>query len=355
MSKRYAGDEEIHTVNDYEGDSEEYEKKQAMKFKRIQKKRRAKRRNQIIFGFFVILAMVAGWGIATVETQIEAVLNQVERNPKEALSSVNVDETKLNSDKEIINILLIGADKRVDWAESGRSDSAMIATLDLKNKRLKLTSLMRDMYVAIPGHGEDRFNAAYSYGGVALVYQTIATNFGLKLDGYAVVDFAAFKEVINTIGGVEIELTDKEHTYLTTAYKKGSVLKLQPGLNNMNGTQALAYTRIRQDAKGDFGRTERQRKVLQSIFTKAKSMSLSELISLTEAIMPYIATDLENSEILAYVRDILLLGTTEIDQFRIPMDDTYTQKRIDNKAVLIPDIYTNTNALHDFIFNYNGN
>ena len=258
-------------------------------------------------------------------------------------------------DDRIINILLVGSDKRATWTQTGRSDSAMIATLDLKHKKLKLTSLMRDMYLTIPGYGENRFNAAYSFGGVSLMYETIASNFGIRLDGYAVVDFSAFKKVINTIGGVKITLTDEEHQYLTTAYKRGSVLDLQPGTNVMNGEQALAYTRIRQDAQGDFGRTERQRKVLQAIFTEAKSMSLAELISLAEELMPYISTDLTNDQIMSYMQSVLMLGTTQIDQMRIPIDNSYEQRRINNMAVLVPDMETNVNALQDFIYNYGGN
>jgi len=125
-------------------------------------------------------------------------------------------------------------------------------------------------------------------------------------------------------------------------------------LNNLNGEQALAYTRIRQDAKGDFGRTERQRNVIQSIFNEAKGMSGTDLIQLTEKLMPYISTDLTNEEIFSYMKSVVMLGTTEIDQMRIPVDNSYTQDRIRNMAVLIPDMEVNVKALNDFIFNYNG-
>ncbi len=320
----------------------------------IKKKQRIKMIKRSLFSLLIVLSMIAGWMIASVETQVNAVLNKMERDPTLDLSQVLIDEGVLTSDVEVINILLVGSDKRASWTESGRSDSTMIATLDLKNKRLKLTSLMRDMYVEVPGYGEDRFNASYSYGGVKLLYETIATNFGIKLDGYVIVDFTAFKEVINTVGGVKIELTQAEYEYLTTAYKKGSVLDVKPGENILNGTQALAYTRIRQDANGDFGRTLRQRNVLQSIFNEAKGMSFSELMNLTETMMPYLATDLTNKEIVSYMKSVVMLGTTEIDQMRIPVDNSYTQDRINKKAVLIPDLYVNRKALTDFIFSYNG-
>jgi len=298
------------------------------------------------------LSAATGFLLAEAKIRVYGVLDGLNREDGVSLSSVDLEDVDLVEDNRIINILLVGSDKRATWTQTGRSDSAMIATLDLKHKKLKLTSLMRDMYLTIPGYGENRFNAAYSFGGVSLMYETIASNFGIRLDGYAVVDFSAFKKVINTIGGVKITLTDEEYQYLTTAYKKGSVLDLQPGTNVMNGTQALAYTRIRQDAQGDFGRTERQRKVLQAIFTEAKSLSLSELIELAEELMPCISTDLSNDQIMSYMQSVLMLGTTEIDQMRIPVDNSYEQRRINNKAVLVPEMETNVNALQDFIYNY---
>ena len=300
----------------------------------------------------LLLSAATGFLLAEAKIRVYGVLDGLNREDGVSLSSVDLEDVDLVEDNRIINILLVGSDKRATWTQTGRSDSAMIATLDLKHKKLKLTSLMRDMYLTIPGYGENRFNAAYSFGGVSLMYETIASNFGIRLDGYAVVDFSAFKKVINTIGGVKITLTDEEYQYLTTAYKKGFVLDLQPGTNVMNGTQALAYTRIRQDAQGDFGRTERQRKVLQAIFTEAKSLSLSELIELAEELMPCISTDLSNDQIMSYMQSVLMLGTTEIDQMRIPVDNSYEQRRINNKAVLVPEMETNVNALQDFIYSY---
>ncbi|SFR93483.1 LCP family protein [Anaeromicropila populeti] len=311
---------------------------------------------RIVLVAFLMLAVVSGHVAARINHSMEEVLNLVERDPATDLSTVEVDSDNLVSDDKIINILLIGSDKRGSWKETGRSDSVMIATLDNKNKRIKLTSIMRDLYITIPSYGENRFNAAYSFGGVSLVYQTIADNFDLKLDGYVVVDFEAFKKVINIIGGVEIELTDAEQEYLVTHYKSGTVHELVPGVNNMDGNQALAYSRIRQDAKADFGRTERQRKVLAAIFKKAKSMPLSDLVELAKEIVQNVSTDLTNDEIISYMKSVLLLGTTELDQMRIPVDNSFRNERIGGKAVLVPDpdLEENKRALHDFIFLYNG-
>jgi len=300
-------------------------------------------------------AILGGHEAAKMKYQLTETLSLMDRDSEMDLSDVEVSDDKLLSQDKVVNILLVGADKREYWSQKGRSDSVMIATIDMKNKELKLTSLMRDMYVTIPGYENAKFNAAYSYGGISLLYQTIAENFGIKLDGYVIVDFAAFKNVINTIGGVDVEITQEECDYLLKTYadKKTSISKLQPGLNKMNGTQALAYTRIRYVGPGDFGRTQRQRNVLNAIFKEAKSMSFSELNGLADEILPCVKTDVTNDEIISYLMSVVMMGTTEIEQMRIPIDNGYTQDRINGQAVLIVDWEMNRDALTKFIFESN--
>lgn len=306
---------------------------------------------KIVLICLFVIAIGVGWVSAKVEIQINSILNNVNRDLNETLSDVDVGAYNLISDENIVNILLIGSDKRADWNDVGRSDCTMILTIDFKNNKLKLTSLMRDMYVQIPNIGQDKFNSAYSYGGVSLLYETIASCFGVKLDGYIIVDFEAFKSVINALGGVEVELTQAEYEYLTTAYKKGSVLELKQGLNNMNGSQALAYARIRQDAQGDFGRTKRQRVIIQSILQKIKGMSLTSIIDIAGNVMSYVTTDLSNDQMITYIKSILKMGTTTVDELRIPIDNSYTNERIDGKAVLVVDFDTNKDAIYNFIYN----
>ena len=299
-----------------------------------------------------LAAIIAGVGVARIQYELDSTLNKMDRESAVNLSEAVEGEENLTSDDKIINILLIGADKRESWSESGRSDTVMIATLDMKHKQLKLTSLMRDMWVEIPGYGNHKFNAAYSYGGVSLLYRTIAVNFGLKLDGYAVVDFKAFQEVIDAMDGVEIELTREEYEYLVEAYKRHPEVKngLQPGKNIMNGAQALAYSRVRQVGRSDFRRTERQRTVIQSMFTKVKSMSMGEIKRLAEKMLPNIVTDLSNEQIYSYMFSVLTMGTTEIKQFRIPTDEAHTPETIGKEKVLTLDLPANVEALNKFIF-----
>ncbi|MCI8308456.1 MAG: LCP family protein [Lachnospiraceae bacterium] len=325
------------------------------------KKKRKKRRviiKSIVLAVLFICAAVAGNRVAALRWKIHGsfILANFDTNPiiqnvdKEALSN----GAEFITSDDVINILLVGADKRESWADSGRSDSCMIATIDLKNKKLKLTSLMRDMYLDIPGKGKHKFNFAYSSGGVELLYKTILQHFGIKVDGYVIVDFAAFKRVINTLGGVNIELTDEEHEILMKRYHRTSVLDLKPGKNKMNGTQALAYCRLRQDLRADFGRTDRQRYVLEQIFKKMKKKPVNKWYDVLNAVMPEVTTDLSEDKIIEYMTNVIFLGTTTIDQLRIPVDGSF--KGLEDTPdgdVLDIDVEKNREALKDFIFSDN--
>ncbi len=319
------------------------------------KKKKHRVRNRILMVFFLVLSVLAGNLFGRLQYQIETAMSLVNRDVKSDLDSVDVKDYDLLSSDKVINILLIGTDKRSYSTEDGRSDSTMIATIDGKHKRLKVTSLMRDMYVSIPGYEDNRFNAAYSYGGVTLLYKTIAQNFGIKLDGFVQVDFVAFKGVINQIGGVKVDLTEWECNYLKNKYPDyGRAQKLTAGVNRLNGWLALAYSRIRYDENGDFGRTQRQRNIIQGIFNKVKSLPMSKIQKMMEKTMPYVTTDLTNQEILSYVSTVLFMGTLDIDQFRLPVDDYYTDETIRGMEVLVLDFEKNKKALSDFIFDYDG-
>ena len=182
----------------------------------MSKQRRKKKKRLmrwIVLSTLLVLSAFVGGKIGYMKYQLVSSIKQGDGSFQE----MGVDASTVY-DKDIINILLIGADSREEWNDSGRSDSTMIATLDLKHGQLKLTSLMRDMYIDIPGHEKNRFNAAYKFGGVALLNETIAQNFNVRLDGYVIVDFKAFRDVIDELGGVQIPLTELEAQYLNRAY-----------------------------------------------------------------------------------------------------------------------------------------
>ena len=246
-------------------------------------------------------------------------------------------------DKDIITIWLIGQD-RGEGEVRHRSDSIIIATLNKKTKTIKLTSLMRDMYVQIPGYSDNRINAAYKFGGAELLNKTIYKNFGVTIDGNIVVDFMDFVHVIDKIGGVDIALTKAEIEYL------GLEGKATPGKKyHMNGQTALTYCRIRRLAGGDFGRTERQRKVLTDVFNKSLAMGLPGVLGLVEEVFPLITTDLKTTQLVEYATTVFSMGISSMETNSIPVKGAYTQAKIRGMAVIVPDLYKNRVALKEII------
>ena len=122
----------------------------------------------------------------------------------------------------------------------------------------------------------------------------------------------------------------------------------------MNARQVLAYVRIRQDAAADFGRTQRQRNVMQAILTEVKTKSITEIMDLTGNLMKYVTTDLSNDEIYSYVKSVVMMGTTTLEQKRIPVDNSFKEERIGTQLVLVPDLTTNKQELQEFLFQYSG-
>lgn len=305
----------------------------AEKVKNKKGKKRKVGRVFLVIG--IILSMALGSMAAVAKYKADGILSLVNQDKDNALNSVDISEYDTVSDSDVINILLVGADKNLDEQDSEgaarRSDSMMIATLDMKHKKLKVTSLMRDMYVEIPGYGKNKFNAAYSFGGIKLLYKTIASNFGIKLDGYAEVNFDAFIDVINAVGGVEATLTESEATNLndTNYIRRKKYRNVKVGTQVLNGYQALGYCRIRHgkwknghypavltaSGKGDdYGRTERQRLVVQALLKKVKSLSVDKWMELIDVILPNVTTDLDKDSIYSYVLAVVKMGTTDIKQ-----------------------------------------
>lgn len=246
----------------------------------------------------------------------------------------------IEKSEDIINILLIGQDARKGWGRS-RSDTMMLVTLNTKDKTITLTSFLRDMYVKIPGYKDNKLNATYVFGGMELLNQTLEQNFGVQVDGNVEVDFSRFAEVIELLGGVDMELRHDEAMYINAKLaKEGISSSLEAGMQTLNGNQALWYSRIRYlDADADFSRTNRQRKVINSLIEKFRDTKVTTLLGLLDEILPMIATDMTNEEILDYATDLfpMLADCTVISQ-RIPADGTYSQKSIDGMSCIIVDM-----------------
>lgn len=285
-------------------------------------------------------------------TEEENTENLQEIDSSDVVFENNYDLTNL---PEVSNILLIG-EENVYEDTRGRTDSMMILSINTKTKSLKLISLMRDSYVQIPGYQDNRLNAAYALGGVPLLKETIETNFGIQLDNTALVNFDAFESIIDILGGVDIEITEEECEYLnqTNYISKEENRTLVPGLNHLNGNQALGYSRIRyvkgiNGESADFGRTNRHRTLLNALYKEYKSSDLTTLMKLMNEILPYITTDISHMEAMNYVMAVLTMSPDSIETLRLPIDEGYNSVSIRKMAVLQLDMDKNREALQEFL------
>ncbi len=262
----------------------------------------------------------------------------------------------LYHDDAVTNILLLGVD---DYQKNdiGRSDSMMLVSVDSRHHKLKLTSFMRDMYVAIPGHSSNRINVAYSDGGggsegAKLLVKTIEANFGTDIDRYVIVSNSAFNKIIDKLGGVSITLTDGE-AKLVNQYSGDPRYNLKAGTFVLSGAQAHYYSRIR--AIGDdFERTERQRKVFSSIVDKFKASNLGTINSTLFDVLPLVTTNMTKNEILSMATNALTYLNYPVSQNRIPNDNAYQSTRVSLGGtpadVLVPDLEKNSKSVADFIY-----
>lgn len=248
----------------------------------------------------------------------------------------------------IVNILLIGQDRR-EGEETARSDSMILCTYHRKTGNVTMTSFLRDLYVPIPGHHNNRINAAYSEGGAALLDHTLRENFDLHIDGNIEVDFSQFSQIIDLLGGVQLELREDEAAEINKETGSG----LSAGVQVLNGEQALTYARIRKlDADGDFSRTSRQRKLMNALLGSYRNIKWKDLLPLIDELLPLISTDMNYGRLVLLAMEILpKLSDAQITSQRIPADGTFTDEKIDGMAVLSADLEANRQLLRETLLN----
>ncbi len=262
-------------------------------------------------------------------------------------------------DEGIINILLIGSDSRENGVE-GRSDAMILLSVNKQTKKIYMTSLLRDMYVELPGHNNNRLNAAYSYGGAELLMETIEQNFDIQVNRYAVVNFQAFANLVDAVGGVDLELTTGEIEYVNGYLQEYNMLTDRPqgtdnmdpsasGMVHLNGPQALAYSRNRYIGT-DFGRTERQRKVLTEVIRKLPGAAVTSLGELIDGLMPNLTTNLTQWECYTLTLQAPGFLGYEIVQGSIPLEGTYSNATIRGMSVLQVDFEANKRFLRDTVY-----
>lgn len=283
-------------------------------------------------------------------------------NITDNINTSTMSDTFKNAKHEdgVYNILLLGVEAIGNGSTAqGRTDSIMIATINTKRKTLGLTSLMRDSFVKIPGYNDSRINSVFGKGGVNLLYETIAENYDLRLDGSALVDFKTFQKVVDDLGGVDIEITKAEADYLnTTNYiSKKSNRTLHAGVNHMNGNQALGYTRVRKvstldGSHDDMGRTSRHRRVMSAVFQKMKSSSPQTLLKTLDTVFSMLQTDVKKDNAVSYLAELVELSIdgVKLDTLRLPENGAMKPMKVNGAAVVSVDWEKTKATLYDFIF-----
>lgn len=288
--------------------------------------------------------------VIIVAAMLEGALARINYDDK--VDNQYVSSSQLEDSALVKNILLLGVDARSqDDDETSRADSMMLISVDLKHRCIKMISFLRDTWVYIPAHdGEQRLNAACTYGGYSGVVDTIEYNFGIDIDGYAVADFEMFKVLVDSIGGVEVDVTEAEAKEVTGHPKRYGNVTLESGRHTLNGEQALAYCRIRK-IDTDFMRTKRQRTVMQSIISGMKSSNLFTLYGMAYKSAPYIETDLSKGQLKSLALSAAACLSGSMVETRVPFEGTWEYANKSGASVIAVNTEKNKQALIDYIYN----
>lgn len=269
-----------------------------------------------------------------------------DNRPNEYISSAD-----LKSSPKVKNILLLGVDSRDPEDDTNsRSDSMMLISVDSEHNCIKMVSFLRDSWVYIPALDKyQRLNAACSADGYDGVVDTIEYNFGVDIDGYVVADFEMFKVLVDSVGGVEVDVTEQEADEVTNHPVRYGNVTLEAGKYKLTGEQALAYCRIRK-IDTDFMRAYRQRTVMQSILKSVKSANPVKLLFMASKCAPYIETNLSKTDIMQTgISALSCIGT--MVETRVPFDSTWSYKTIQGNSVISIDADKNKEMLIDTIYN----
>lgn len=260
---------------------------------------------------------------------------------------------------DYINILLLGVDRR-DSDSASRSDTMMIATVDKKNSQLKLTSIMRDLLVEIPGKGYGKLNTASVYGGPSLLMDTIEHNFHIDLQYYVLVDFKMFEQIIDEMGGITVKMSTAEISAANDCiaglnkqwgveYLWDGFIFAEPGNVKLTGKQALGFARIRH-LDSDFKRIDRQFNVLNAAYALFRSKPLTKQYKLMYDLLPLVETNMDNTGIISAAVSAFALNANGLVSYRLPVDDSYKAATYNRSYVILSDLTLNAWAAHQMIF-----
>lgn len=262
-------------------------------------------------------------------------------------NKIEIDESKLsintsleqNTNSEVTNIALFGID--APEGVRGRSDAIMILSIDETNKKLKLSSIMRDSYVNIEGYGKDKLTHAYAFGGAELAMNTLNQNFDLNISRFITVNFTTLPKIIDALGGITVNITEAEIKYIPGVTHSGT--------QTLNGAEALAYSRIRYDG-GDQMRTQRQRNVLDDVFGKLVSTSPTKIPSLLDTLLPLVDTNISPTEFMSLGTDVLSMKPKKINEKMFPCDTHRKGEIIKGVSYQTFNIKEETKEIHEFIY-----
>lgn len=321
---------------------------------------------RIIIRIIIVLLILTILLFAAFITMIVMRVNYTNNHPdSDYISSI---AGELKTDSNIENIMLFGTDNHKE-DEYGRSDSMILISVDKKNKTIKQTSFLRDLYVEIPGYGTDRLNVAFALGGAKLAAETIEYNFRIKIDSYAVLDFSGFTAIIDAADGIELELTEEEIDYINWQCWRNKQVETRNELDvnsytfyyndneeyvanvKLNGRQALWYARDRDSAGSDFDRTKRQRIVIGNLIEKMKTSSPITLMKAAFLAAPMITTDMSGDDVLGKLFSLPGYLKYNKSEYRIPRSDNFYNDYVNEAAVLkIEDNEYEIQKLYEFIY-----
>lgn len=294
-----------------------------------------------------------------------------ELQPLSAEEMVKVEDLSINTSlpSEWKNILLLGTDNRT-LTESSRTDSMIICSINPSTGEVKLTSIMRDLAVALDDIGKNsgtyRINSANYFGGPEYAIKIVNECFDMNIEHYVMVNFFGFQKIAQALGGIEVDITEAEMEQIN----KNAVSQAWNGYNagidesdqineylttygantHLNGRQTLAYARIR-STDSDFSRADRQRQVLTKLMNKLKEKSVAEIIALAGSLSDQVTTNLDFNTILEIALKVVKSGISDVDTLRLPINNTYVQERRNNHEMLYDcDWAANALELYNFIY-----
>lgn len=273
---------------------------------------------------------------------------------------------QLLENSKVLNIMLFGEDN-AHGDEFGRSDSMIMLSIDNRHKKIKMSSFMRDTYVYVDGYGYDKLTNAYAYGGPKLTIQTLESNFGIKVDRYAVVDYASFIDIIDVLGGIDLELSQDEIDYINYQLYKNKQSSTHteitdpPGIVHLTGQEALWYSRNRgldpnEEAIGidgdDWDRTARQRKLLETLFDDMKSADLTQIIAIVGKVGPLVTTNLKKDEITTLVSHSMTYLSYSVEQYTVPEEGQwyYLKDTPAGDVIALSDLDAQRRLFAEFIY-----